>query len=143
MKKERTMTMHYFDKKMQEKIPGTPAYRQKQQSEQRKRDIFLLNQRLQKLTPYTPYSFVKEHETLLKVLQKANRHTVQCSILSLQYRNNFENLQVAIATVEFLLTALSYLSEEKQNKVKIPLTGILQDLQRLDYHATRHLKMER
>lgn len=51
--------MHFMDKRLEEKRPGTPAYYEKRKKDLQTNDISLLNQRLQRLTVYTPYAFVK------------------------------------------------------------------------------------
>ena len=130
--------MNFMYKRLEAKIPGTPAYYEKRKKEQAEREVFLINQQLQQLMHYTPYEFVKEHETLEMALKKANRSVVQSTILRLSYRDNFENVQVAIATVDFLQEALVYLSEEKQKKIRHTLQGLMHRLQHIDPVRTRH-----
>lgn len=135
--------MHFMDKRLEEKLPGTPAYYEKRKKDAQNNEVHLINQRLQRLAHHTPVNFIKEHEALQKALQKANRQVTQSTILRLMYRNNFENLQVAVATTEFLLMAMPHLPEDKQQKIRHSLKGILHDLKRMDPVGTKHLHIGR
>lgn len=136
--------MHYmndYERRLQEKIPGTPAYREKRKNDVKKQTITLLNQRLQRLVKIIPYPIVKENPMLKLALQHANKPVMQATILDLRYRNNFENLSVAIATAEFLLIALPTLPANKQLNLQHSLRPIIQELKWLDGRATNHLTM--
>lgn len=104
-----------FDRRLEEKIPGTPAYQKKRKKDLHKQDIFLLNQELQRIFKLIPKEILKTSE-LTKKIKKANQHVAGSHILNLSYRNNFENEKVAISSVEILLESLFYIPDPEIRK---------------------------
>lgn len=72
-----------------------------------------------------------------KVLQYTSRYISSCTIINLSYRNNFENLEVAVLQYLFLKTIM-----ENFNQSTRSINYIENELRLIDSYKTVHL-MER
>lgn len=125
--------MHYLGRKLEERFPGTRAYQEKRKKEMEKNEVFLVNQQLQQVIQSLQVKKLKEEEVFKTALKKANKEVVSSSILSLQYRNNFENKKVALDTIEFLLKIGTLLDEKEQKKLLHQLQQPKNQLSRIAY----------
>jgi hypothetical protein len=130
-----------FDKNLQSKIPGTPAWQEKREEEGKKREIYLVNQQLQRLLKSVPKE-VLEDEQFKKCVQKANRNVVQSHILNLGYINNYESEDVAISSIELLLHAVLISDDESFNKkIKYELKYPIAQIQRLTFGKRSEIEL--
>lgn len=103
--------MHFFDKKMEEKIPGTPAYNEKRNERMKKNNIFIMNKRLQSEIRRLRFDKLMEDDLFRSLVEKANRRIQSSTVLQLGYVNNFENEEVVIDSIEFIYNVLNSFPE--------------------------------
>lgn len=133
--------MYFLDKRLAQKIPGTPAFQEKQKKEHEEMEITRINQDLQRVVGRFQKQFDKESNVFLQSLAKANRHVASSTILHLGYRNNFENGQVAVDTMTFLLTMANELPEEEKKQLVRAIQSPKQRFARIQPLQARELDM--
>lgn len=120
---------HQFMKKENEK---------RKQSQQDNR-CFLINQQLNRVLKQTLYkhSLTHNHSEIKKVIQYTSRIVVSCTIVNLSYRNNYENLEVAVLQYLFVKKLLQDLNEPTYS-----IRSIENELRFIDNYKSVHF-MER
>lgn len=141
------MKWHMFDKNLSGDIPGTPAHFMKEQEKKKKEMVYKnevsrINQQLQQVLQQIN-ALLKEKEEFQAQVKEASRKTVRSTIIDMRYRNNFENIEVAIESVKLIYNSLPLLEEEKREMIIRTALRLSTQIERLAPSKTREIRMLR
>lgn len=133
--------MHFMDKRMEERLPGTPAYREKKEKDMEKLDIYRINQQLQRIIrSLNLYEWVG-NGSFDEAVKLVNRTISSSTVLNLSYLNNYENKEVATASLIFILKVLPLVEEEKRSRALHELQMPKNQLYRLGIHERQDIEV--